>query len=164
MKIFPEHSFVVDIPKERAQAVITKITGEFGKFERDDFRVKPFTGTVKEGAFRIAPNIANTSVRLRGKIESEGIEKTRITVNGKMHLGRIMIMLLIAIPAASLIGTLISLSFMDQEANGVIMTIGLVILVAALISIIGSAKYPGDQYDRAVQELMRKLDIHDLVL
>lgn len=164
MKIFPEHTFIVDIPQSKAQAVIEKITGEFGKLQRDDFNVKPFTGTVKESSFRIAPNNPNTSVRLRGTIQSEGMSKSRITVKGSMHIGRIVILLMIAIPLCSLVGTAIGISIMDQEVNGVIITIIMGLLLLGTIVMIGSAKYPGDQYDRAVQELIRKLDIHDLVL
>lgn len=163
MGYFKDETLVVDIPADKAQQVFEKITGEYGKIIREDYNIKPFTGTIKDGSFSIIPNLPGLSVKLKGTFESEGMGKTRINISGSLLVGRLIVLvffLVCLLPIGGLIG---GLMFVEDGSLVGLCMIGVLALITAAITY-SVMKFPRSCYNLAILELMRKMDNHELVL
>lgn len=163
MSMFKSYSILLDIPKDKAQAVLEKITGEYGKLIRENYELKPFTGTIKEKSFGIIPNHSSASIKLKGTVLAEGMNKTRLEITGQILLIKLVLFLFVGLSVA---GMLMALSFtIIMTSNPVLgaCTIFFPILIIwqLFYLILG---HPKSDYNDAVYQLMRKMDLHEYVL
>lgn len=163
MSLFKSHSLVLDIPKEKAHAVLEKITGEYGKLIRENYDLKPFTGTIKESEFSIIPNLSSTSIKLKGKISSENMTKTRLEIKGEFLILKFLAFLFVALSVGGLLISLATVIIMTDHPLLGALTIFFPILVIwqLFYLIIGHAR---SDYNDATYQLMRKMDLHEYVL
>jgi len=163
MSFFKSHSILLDIPKDKAQAVLEKITGEYGKLIRENYELKPFTGTIKENEFSIIPNHSSASIKLKGKISSESMNKTRLDIKGEFLIIKFFAFLFVSLAVGGLLLSLSSVIIMTEHPLLGALTIFFPILVILQLFylIIG---HPKSNYNDATYQLMRKMDLHEYVL
>ena len=164
MGLFKKESILVDVPVDKAQAVFEKITGEYGKLVRESYARFPFTGTIKAGKFSMTPNLPNMAVKLKGSFASEGIGTTRITIEGRLVVGKLLFAILIG---AILLPSFIFIVYMLFSDEGMIgPSFGVAMIVVAILSSAFFAifGFPNSRYRQSIYELMRKMDNHEVVI
>jgi hypothetical protein len=163
MGFFKPHIIVCNVPIEKAQAVMEKITGEFGKFVRDSYDRHPFTGKINDKSFTIMPNRQHNAIKLKGKINSENMNQVRVEVKGQFMVSRMILFLLIALPVLALTILLISTVVVStQHLIGLVAIFFPLLFLAHIYHLI--LGQPKSDYNEHVYELMRKMDRHELVL
>ena len=163
MSIFRSHSILLDIPKDKAHAVLDKITGEYGKLIRENYDLKPFTGTIKESNFSIIPNLSSASIKLKGTISSENMNKTRLEIKGEFLIIKFIAFIFVALALGGLLLSLSSVVIMTTHPVLGMLTVFFPILVIwqLFYLMIG---HPKSDYKDATYQLMRKMDLHEYVL
>jgi hypothetical protein len=164
MSLFKTHTVVFDVPIDKAQAVLEKITGEYGKLIRDSYDKHPFTGTVTKEKFRLIPNLPGASVKLKGTIQSEAMNKTRMEVSGTLMFIKVFLFLFVGITMTAFFSFLIYM-FFTAEGFGAI-TLVLLFLPALFLSAIFFKifGFPKSNYNNSLYVLMRKIDNHEVVI
>lgn len=163
MKFMKPYSFSINCSSETAHAVLEKITGEYGKLVRENFDIKPFTGTIKKESFKLIPNLPNESFKIKGNFYAEGSNQTKIEVNGSLLMGKLILAAvfigLFGISFIMLVGVLISEGSIIAGIG--VLIIGLTIIISSFQAFMG---WPISRYNEFVHHLIRKLDNHKLTL
>lgn len=163
MSMFKSHSILLNIPKDKAQAVLEKITGEYGKLIRENYDLKPFTGTVKEDGFSIIPNLSSASIKLKGKLSSENMNQTRLEIKGEFLIMKLIAFVFVTLAVGGLLISLSSVIVMTEHPILGLLTVFFPILVIwqLFYLVLG---HPKSDCNDAIYQLMRKMDLHEYVL
>jgi len=163
MGFFKPHTIVCDLPIDKAQGVMEKITGEFGKFVRDSYDRHPFTGKVSDKSFTVMPNRQHNAIKIKGQITSENMNQVKIELKGQFMISRLILFLFIALPVLALTVLLISTVVLSTEhLIGLVAIFFPILFIAHIFHVI--LGQPVSDYNEHVYELMRKMDRHELVL
>jgi hypothetical protein len=163
MPLFKPHTIICDISPEKAEAVISKITGEYGKIIRESYDLKPFTGSVKEKKFKLIPNHSQASIKLKGSIQNEGLRSTRIELTGHFLTGKLLLFILLMGSVGLALGIIsVTLLMTESVLFGSLSIFFPILVVWQLYHLV--LGYPRSQYNQASYELMRKLDLHEYVI
>ena len=163
MSLFKSYSILLDIPQDKAQAVLEKITGEYGKLIRENYDLKPFTGTIKDKSFTLIPNLSSASIKLKGSVMSEGMNKTRLEIKGELLLLKFIAFLFVGLSVAGLLMSLsVTILMTENPILGALTIFFPVLIIWQLYYLI--LGHPKSNYNDAVYQLMRKMDLHEYVL
>jgi len=143
MSLFKTHTLLFDVPVDKVQEVLEKITGDYGKLVRDSYDKHPFTGTVTDKKFRLIPNLTGASVKLKGSIQSEAMNKTRMEISGTLMFIKVFLFLFVGATMLSFISFIIYMLFTVEGFGAitfVLLFIPALILSAIFFKIFGYPK------------------------
>jgi len=163
MNLFKTHILFFDVPVDKVQEVLEKITGDYGKLIRDSYDKHPFTGTVTKEKFRLIPNLTGASVKLKGSIQSEAMNKTRMEISGTLMFIKVFVFLFVGITMLSLFAFLIYMLFTVEGFGAitfVLLFVPTLLLSAIYFKIFGYSK---SNYNDSIYILMRKIDNYEVI-